>query len=101
MRNKILHVMIAEKFMSPFIDVINNHFNRDEHKMLVINISNIECPLELKEQDGVIWITNWHQLLQLSYLLNNSNKIILHGLFLNSLIISLFGKYVFVTFIIN
>ena len=90
MRNKILHVMIAEKFMSPFIDVINNHFNRDEHKMLVINISNIECPLELKEQDGVIWITKKYELLKLSYLLNNSNKIILHGLFLNSLIITLF-----------
>jgi len=90
MRNKILHVMIAEKFMSPFIDVINNHFNRDEHKMLVINISNIECPLELKEQDGVIWITKKYELLKLSYLLNNSNKIILHGLFFNSLIMSLF-----------
>ena len=82
--------MIAEKFMSPFIDVINNHFNRDEHKMLVINISNIECPLELKEQDGVIWITKKYELLKLSYLLNNSNKIILHGLFFNSLIMSLF-----------
>ena len=90
MRNKILHVMMVEKFMSPFINVINNHFNREEHKMLVINISNIECPLELKEQDGVIWITKKYELLKLSYLLNNSNKIILHGLFLNSLIITLF-----------
>tara|TARA_B100000795_G_C22733774_1_gene412482 strand:- start:165 stop:1175 length:1011 start_codon:yes stop_codon:yes gene_type:complete len=90
MRNKILHVMMAEKFMSPFIDVINNNFNREEHKMLVINISNIECPLDLKKQDGVIWITKKYELLKLSYLLNNSNKIILHGLFLNSLIISLF-----------
>ena len=90
MKNKILHVMMAEKFMSPFIDVINNNFNREEHKMLVINISNIECPLDLKKQDGVIWITKKYELLKLSYLLNNSNKIILHGLFLNSLIISLF-----------
>ena len=40
--------MMAEKFMSPFIDVINNNFNREEHKMLVINIPNIECLLEFK-----------------------------------------------------
>jgi dTDP-N-acetylfucosamine:lipid II N-acetylfucosaminyltransferase len=82
--------MMAEKFMSPFIDVINNHFKKGEHKMVVINIANIECPLSLKEQDGVIWITKKHELFKLSYLLNTSNKIILHGLFLNSLIISLF-----------
>ena len=90
MENKILHVMMVEKFMSPFINVINNHFNREEHKMVVINIANIECLIELKEQDGVIWITKKYELLKLSYLLNNSNKIILHGLFLNSLIITLF-----------
>lgn len=82
--------MMAEKFMPPFIDVINKHFNREKHQMVVINISNIECPLALKEQDDLIWITKRYQLLKLSYLLNTSNKIILHGLFLNSLIITLF-----------
>ncbi|MBC8303659.1 MAG: TDP-N-acetylfucosamine:lipid II N-acetylfucosaminyltransferase [Pelagibacterales bacterium] len=51
---------------------------------------NIECPPELKEQEGLIWITKKHELVKLSYLLNTHNKIILHGLFLSSLITSLF-----------
>lgn len=82
--------MMVEKFMSPFINVINNHFKREEHKIVIMDTPNIECPPELKEQEGLIWITKKHELVKLSYLLNTHNKIILHGLFLSSLITSLF-----------
>ena len=49
MSKQILHVMMAEKFMPPFINVINNHFTREKHKMVVINIANIDYPTSFQE----------------------------------------------------
>ena len=90
MKEKIVHVMMAEKFMPPFIDVINNYFSNINHKMVVINIAGISCPSGFKKYNDLVWINNRFELLKLSYLLSTSDKIILHGLFLNSLIITLF-----------
>ena len=90
MSKQILHVMMVEKFIPSFIDIIDNHFSRARHKMVIINLSNIEVPHQFKEQDDLIWITKKYQLLKLSYLLNTSNKIILHSLFYRSLIVLLF-----------
>lgn len=90
MSKQILHVMMAEKFMPSFIDVINNHFNIKNHKIIVINISNAEIPDQLRNKDNIVWITKIYQLIKLSYFLNAYAKIILHGLFLKSLIVTLF-----------
>ena len=90
MCKQILHVMMAEKFMSSFIDFINDHFNIENHKIIVINILNLEIPDELRNRDNIVWINRVYQLIKLSYFLNTSGKIILHGLFLKSLIVTLF-----------
>ena len=85
LKNKILHVSTDLKFITPFIEIINKHYNINQHTFIVITKEN-----EITPHDHVIFINKKSQLLKILFNLNKNNKIILHGLFSNVLLIILF-----------
>lgn len=77
--NKILHVMILDKFLAPFIEFVDEHFGRDEHHYVFITSEKYDYGLtpehkvEFLHTDDDIFIT------LLGYM-EMAKKIILHGL---------------------
>lgn len=75
----ILHVMILDKFLAPFIDFVDEHFGRGEHKYVFITSEKYEYGLtpqhnvEFLHTDDDIFIT-------LHSYMKQARKIILHGL---------------------
>lgn len=75
----ILHVMILDKFLPPFIDFVDKHFGRGENKYVFITSEKYffgltpEHDVEFLSSDQDIFIT------LLNYM-KESRKIILHGL---------------------
>lgn len=90
MKNKVLHVMIAEKkFTLPLVDFILNELKLDNHRFLIFD-NGIKISNE-SEKVSVIQTPFRNNLIRnfLLYrkLINNSDKIILHSLpFLNLLL---------------
>jgi len=85
LKNKILHISTDLKFIIPFIDIINKHYNINEHKFIVITKKNKITP-----QDNITFINNKSQVLEILFELNQNNKIILHGIFSDMLLTILF-----------
>lgn len=77
--HKILHVMILDKFLAPYIDFVDEHFGRAEHHYVFITSEKYEYGLapehkvEFLHTDDDIFIT------LLEYM-KMAKKIILHGL---------------------
>jgi hypothetical protein len=77
--NKILHVMILDKFLAPFIDFVDEHFGREKHHYVFITGEKYEYGLtpehnvEFLPNDDDIFIT-------LHSYMKMAKKIILHGL---------------------
>ncbi|PRM98201.1 TDP-N-acetylfucosamine:lipid II N-acetylfucosaminyltransferase [Aliarcobacter cryaerophilus] len=77
--NKILHVMILDKFLAPFIDFVDENFGRENHHYVFITSEKYEYGLtpehkvEFLHTDDDIFIT------LLDYM-KMAKKIILHGL---------------------
>lgn len=77
--NKILHIMIIDKFMAPYIDFIDTHFGREGHHYVFVTSEKYEYGLtpkhnvEFLHTDDDIFIT------LLKYM-KMARKIILHGL---------------------
>jgi len=77
--NKILHVMILDKFLAPFIDFVDENFGRENHHYVFITSEKYEYGLtpehkvEFLHTDDDIFIT------LLKYM-KMAKKIILHGL---------------------
>ena len=77
--NKILHVMILDKFLAPFIDFVDENFGRDNHHYVFITSEKYDYGLtpehkvEFLHTDDDIFIT------LLKYM-KMAKKIILHGL---------------------
>ena len=77
--NKILHVMILDKFLAPFIDFVDKNFGRDNHHYVFITSEKYDYGLttlhkvEFLHTDDDIFIT------LLKYM-KMAKKIILHGL---------------------
>ena len=75
----ILHIMIVEKFLAPFIDFVDSNFGRGEHKYVFITSEKYhygltpEHNVEFLHTDDGIFIT------LLKYM-KEASKIILHGL---------------------
>lgn len=78
-QNQILHVMILDKFLAPFIDFVDEHFGRENHHYVFITSEKYDYGLtpehkvEFLHTDDDIFIT------LLEYM-KISKKIILHGL---------------------
>lgn len=77
--NKILHVMILDKFLAPFIDFVDEHFGRENHHYVFITSEKYEYGLtpehkvEFLHTDDDIFITLLEHM-------KMAKKIILHGL---------------------
>ena len=77
--NKILHVMILDKFLAPFIEFVDENFGREEHHYVFITSEKYDYGLtpehkvEFLHTDDDIFIT------LLKYM-KMAKKIILHGL---------------------
>lgn len=74
----ILHVMIMEKFLAPFIDFVDKHFNINEHKFVFITSPKYEYGL--RESHTVEFLHTDTDFVLLSEYFDLSDKIILHGL---------------------
>lgn len=78
-KNKILHVMILDKFLAPFIDFVDEHFGREDHHYVFITSEKYEFGLtpehkvEFLHTDDDIFITLFEYM-------KVAKKIILHGL---------------------
>lgn len=78
-KNQILHIMIIEKFLAPYIDFVDKHLGRDNQHYVFITSKKYEYGLtpehnvEFLYTDADIFIT-------LSEYMRISKKIILHGL---------------------
>ncbi|MBE0515242.1 MAG: TDP-N-acetylfucosamine:lipid II N-acetylfucosaminyltransferase [Sulfurimonas sp.] len=76
---KILHVMVVEKFLAPYIDFVDEHFGREGHHYVFITSEKYQYGLtpehnvEFLHTDDDIFIT------LLAYI-KMAKKIILHGL---------------------
>jgi hypothetical protein len=77
-KNKIVHIIILDKFIPPFIDFIDENFNANEHYFVILGKERYKFGLT-KEHD-VVWIDSVFKLLSLAVGLNKSRKIIIHGL---------------------
>ena len=77
-KNKIVHIIILDKFIPPFIDFINEHFDANEHLFVILGKERYKFGLT-KEHD-VVWIDSIFKLFSLAVGLNSSRKIIIHGL---------------------
>lgn len=75
----ILHIMILDKFIPPFIEFVDEYFGRKEHKYIFINDEEYKFGLE-KKHNVEFLNSNDDIFITLLEYMNKANKIILHGL---------------------
>ncbi|WP_438864926.1 TDP-N-acetylfucosamine:lipid II N-acetylfucosaminyltransferase [Neptunicella sp.] len=75
---KYLHIMISEKFMPPYIDFINKHFNINEHQFFYITSEKYD--FGLTPSHGVKFCHTTQDFDELLAPLYQADKIFLHGL---------------------
>ncbi len=74
----IVHVMILDKFLPPFIDFVNEHFDTTYHKFVFIGKPAYKYGLT--PEYNVEWIDKKSKIFQLLGYMYKAKKIILHGL---------------------
>ena len=86
MSNKIIHLMISEKFTEPFIGFMKTNFDESMHKFIILSENS---KFVVKPNKNVINISTLHKnkliklFMQFSYLkkeLEKGDKIIIHGM---------------------
>jgi hypothetical protein len=88
MNKKIIHVFPRDKFTEPYINFINENFDKNEHLFLILGSEN---SYNIKKQDNIIFIKkNLKYLNILIKYLYNSEKIILHSIFMKKIVYLLF-----------
>ena len=78
----IVHIIMLEKFTQPFIDIINNHFDKENHYFYIISKNDSVYTLD-RSNENIIEVTPFNKiesLLILLKILYKSEKIIIHGL---------------------
>jgi len=86
---KFLHVMIVDKFLSPFIDFVDKQFGRDDHHYVFIDAERYDYGLT--PEHGVEFLSTIDQIfITLKDYMHEAKKIILHGLWRNEICILLF-----------
>lgn len=78
LKNKIVHIIIMDKFIPPFIDFINEHFDESQHSFIILGKEKYK--FGLTKEHNVIWINTPTKLLTLGLNLHKAKKIIMHGL---------------------
>jgi len=77
-KNKIVHIIILDKFIPPFIDFINKHFDANEHLFVILGKPRYKYGLT--KEYPVMWIDKPLKFIPFLKELNQSKKIIIHGL---------------------
>ena len=78
MSKKILHLMVLDKFIPPFIEFVNKNFNVDEHIYLILDKKHEKYgKLDAK---NIEYITSKKEVFKLLRYVYKSKKIIIHGL---------------------
>ena len=94
---KIVHIIHNDKFINPFIDLIEKNFDKSEHLFIFLDGSD-EKVFPIPETNNVLNINNQYggkkNILKLSHILNplleDADKVILHSLFSTNLIFYLY-----------
>ena len=76
---KILHVMILDKFLAPFIDFVDERFGRDEHHYVFITSEKYQYGLTPEHNVEFLYTDDDIFITLLEYM-QMAKKIILHGL---------------------
>lgn len=84
----ILHIFVADKFVQPFISYVNDTFDPREHKFYVINKRN-KFAFTLSDNLIVRTKMNIQSFFELWALFRKADRVILHGLFRNSIVLLL------------
>jgi len=77
--NKILHVMILDKFLAPFINFVDEHFGRDGHHYVFITSEKYQYGLTPEHNVEFLYTDDDIFITLLEYM-QIAKKIILHGL---------------------
>ncbi|MDN5107361.1 TDP-N-acetylfucosamine:lipid II N-acetylfucosaminyltransferase [Aliarcobacter butzleri] len=78
-QDKILHVMILDKFLAPFINFVDEHFGRENHYYVFITSEKYEYGLTLEHKVEFLHTDDDIFIILLEYM-KIAKKIILHGL---------------------
>ena len=76
---KILHIMVLDKFLAPFIDFVDEHFGREGHHYVFVTSERYEYGLTLEHKVEFLH-TNDDIFITLHQYMKIAKKIILHGL---------------------
>ncbi len=74
----IVHCIVLDKFIPPFINFVKKHFQNDEHQFVFLHGEIYEYGLEPDKQN--IWFTDFQTIPEFVNYLKNADKIIIHGL---------------------
>lgn len=77
--NKILHVMILDKFLAPYIDFVDENFGRENHHYVFITSEKYEYGLTPEHKVEFLYTDDDIFITLLKYM-KMAKKIILHGL---------------------
>ncbi|MGJ0365520.1 TDP-N-acetylfucosamine:lipid II N-acetylfucosaminyltransferase [Aliarcobacter cryaerophilus] len=77
--NKILHVMILDKFLAPYIDFVDENFGRDNHHYVFITSEKYKYGLTPEHKVEFLYTDDDIFITLLEYM-KMAKKIILHGL---------------------
>ncbi|MDO6838190.1 TDP-N-acetylfucosamine:lipid II N-acetylfucosaminyltransferase [Paraglaciecola chathamensis] len=80
---KILHIAISEKFMPPFIELIEDKFDIREHTFAFITSEKYEYGLKPSSQ--IIFCHRDYEFFELEKLMVLADKIVLHGIWRNKI----------------
>lgn len=86
--NKVLHLMLLEKFNVPFIEFVAEHFDMAQHQFVFLQVPQYKYGMT--EKTDVIWIDKKYKVIELLRYMYEADKIIIHGLWSGHLINLLF-----------
>lgn len=85
----ILHIFVADKFAQPYIDFLEKHFDTSEHHFFVINKKN----RFVFKPNKSLEIYPKMKFFRLNSLFQKSDKVIIHGLFWEQIVLLLALNY--------
>ena len=85
-QGKIVHICVVDKFIPPFIDLIKENFEFEQHTFLLMGDIN-KFPVQLG--GNVIQLRRRSRLFMLLREMNTAKKIILHSIFLSEIVLLL------------
>lgn len=88
MQNKILHIIILDKFIPSFIDFVQDNFESSNHRFMIIGKEKYEYGLT--KSHSVKWIDQKNKMFTLLSAMYEADKIIIHGLWSEPLLKILF-----------